>query len=94
MASSVDRELAEKRKRDLAEKEQQINDICHQWKIIRVHPLTYVIIVLLIIFFICFGIYNDWNSKVMIVTAFKYGVVAIITNLVQYIYNRLLNAKY
>lgn len=90
MTSNLDKTLASKRKVDLETKDKQIKDICHIWKIILIHPISY----LLIIFFICFGVYYEWNLKAMIGIAFEYGIVAVFANLIQYIYQKRLNKPY
>ncbi len=79
MATKFDRELEEKRKKrneDLEEKLARCNSF---WKIFFRHPGAYAILLM----FLCTGIYYDWNLKIIIEKAFEYGVVALITSLIQ-----------
>ena len=62
----------------------ELQAIKHKWKCIFMHLYTWLVILILIIVFICFGYYYDWSVKTMIEKAFGYLLTAIITGLIEY----------
>lgn len=81
MASKIDKELERRRKIREGDFEDKIAHLKNQWKIVRYSPLTYAIILIIILY----GMYCDWNYKIMIDKAFSYILTVILTGLIQHI---------
>jgi hypothetical protein len=91
MASKLDKELAEKRKKRDEDLEERVARCNAFWRIFFIHPVTYIGLITLGI--IGLGVYWDWNPKRMIVFVFKYGLTILTTALLQNFINEKLSKK-
>jgi hypothetical protein len=91
MASKLDKELAEKRKRRDEDLEERVARCNAFWRIFFIHPATYIMVVILGIMGL--GVYWDWNLKLMIIFTFKYGLTILTTALLQNFINEKVTKK-
>jgi hypothetical protein len=85
MPSKIDKELLDKRKKLDADHEDCIKSYKNYWKIFFIRPRNYLIAIILIICFICFGLYHDWQYKTMIWLAFTHGLSGFLVGIIEYI---------
>jgi hypothetical protein len=82
MKNNLDKQLEERRKKSDGDFEHRIAWCKNFWKLIMVHPLTYLILGFFC--FYCFGKYYEWQIKKMIQDGFGYILVSLITGLIQH----------
>ena len=79
MTTSFDKQLAQKRKEEKAKKDQELDDLCHQWKVLFYNPKTYLYIGLVFAYIVILGFYQEWKIKLMLELFANHLFSAIIT---------------
>ena len=84
MASKIDKEIAKKAKKLDSDYEHLSKKCDNFWKTFYKRPIYIFPSLGIVIFFICFGFYHDFNWKNMIYISYTHGITALITGLIQY----------
>ena len=84
MASKIDKEIAKKAKKLDSDYEHLSKKCDIFWKTFYKRPIYIFPSLGIVILFICFGFYHDFNWKNMIYVSYTHGITALITSLIQY----------